>query len=359
MSEQTTGRGAAPQPPPPVPTPDPKYAWPEKPVLLGSRVKRLDGPDKVTGRARYTYDINRPGMIYGRMVRSPYPHAKITSIDLAAAEKAPGVKAVLAWKDAGAEVVYQGDPVAAVAADTEERARDAARLVRVRYEPLPHVSSEAQAMGAGAPKWHTAQENTNPGAQQETGDLDTGFRQAAHVVEATYSTHVITHVCLETHGAVCEWDGDRLTAWVTTQGVHQCAEGFARALGIPQSNVRVITQFMGGGFGSKFAPDAQGLICARLAKIANAPVKLMLDRKEEHLDTGNRPSAFAQIRRRQADRVRRPELGHGRSRCGVEFPAAVPLSIPESPPRAHQRVHQCRPAAGDARARPSARMLPH
>jgi len=296
VSEQTTGRGAAPQPPPPIPTPDPKYAWPEKPVLLSSRVKRLDGPDKVTGRARYTYDIHRPGMIYGRMVRSPYPHAKITSIDLAAAEKAPGVKAALAWKDAGAEVVYQGDPVAAVAADTEERARDAARLVRVRYEPLPHVSSEAQAMGAGAPKWHTAQENTNPGAQQETGDLDTGFRQAAHVVEATYSTHVITHVCLETHGAVCEWDGDRLTAWVTTQGVHQCAEGFARALGIPQSNVRVITQFMGGGFGSKFAPDAQGLICARLAKIANAPVKLMLDRKEEHLDTGNRPSAFAQIR---------------------------------------------------------------
>ncbi|TMQ46859.1 MAG: xanthine dehydrogenase family protein molybdopterin-binding subunit [Candidatus Eisenbacteria bacterium] len=108
--------------------------------------------------------------------------------------------------------------------------------------------------------------------------------------------HVITHVCLETHGAVCEWDGDQLTAWVTTQGVHQCAQQFAQSLGIPQSNVRVITQYMGGGFGSKFAPDVQGLICARLAKLANAPVKLMLDRKEEHLDTGNRPSAFAQIR---------------------------------------------------------------
>ena len=296
MSEQNTGRGAAPQPPPPIPTPDPKYAWPAKPALLGTAVKRIDGPDKVTGRARYTYDINRPGMIYGRMVRSPYPHAKIVSIDLAAAEKAPGVRAVLAWKEPGAEVVYQGDPVAAVAADTEERARDAAQMVRVRYEPLPHVSTEAQAMAADAPKWHSTQENTRAGVRQETGDLEAGFKEAAHVVEATYSTHVITHVCLETHGAVCEWDGDKLTAWVTTQGVHQCAQGFAQSLGIPQANVRVITQYMGGGFGSKFAPDVQGLICARLAKTANAPVKLMLDRREEHLDTGNRPSAFAQIR---------------------------------------------------------------
>src|SRR5207245_1567485 len=136
----------------------------------------------------------------------------------------------------------------------------------------------------------------NPGARQETGDLDAGFKQAAHIVEQTYSTHVITHVCLETHGTVCEWDGDKLTAWVSTQGVHQCAQGYAQTLKIPQANVRVITQYMGGGFGSKFAPDSQGIICAQLAKKANAPVKLMLDRKEEHLDTGNRPSAFAHIR---------------------------------------------------------------
>ena len=273
-----------------------KYTWPEKPTLLSTRVLRLDGPDKVAGRARYTYDINRPGMIYGRVVRSPYPHARVTSIDLAAAQKAPGVKAVVAYRNPGDEVHYQGDPVAAVAADTEERARDAARLVRVRWEPLPHVSIEAQAMDAAAPKWSTTQENTRPGVRQETGNLETGFNDAAHVVEQTYSTHVITHVCLETHGTVCEWDGDKLTAWVSTQGVHQCAQGYAQALGIPQANVRVITQYMGGGFGSKFAPDSQGIICAKLAKLANAPVKLMLDRKEEHLDTGNRPSAFAHIR---------------------------------------------------------------
>jgi xanthine dehydrogenase YagR molybdenum-binding subunit len=272
-----------------------KYSWPEKPTLLSTPVKRLDGPDKVAGRAKYTYDINRPGMMYGRIVRSPYPHARVTSLDLAAAQKAPGVRAVLPWKEPGAEVLYQGDPVAAVAADTEERARDAARLVRVRYEVLPHVASEAQAMAADAPRIFPSG-NTRAGQRAEQGDLDVGFKAAAHIVEQTYSTHVITHVCLETHGAVCEWDGDKLTAWVTTQGVHQCAQGFAQALGIPQANVRVITQYMGGGFGSKFAPDAQGLICAKLAKMAGTPVKLMLDRKEEHLDTGNRPSAFAEIR---------------------------------------------------------------
>jgi xanthine dehydrogenase YagR molybdenum-binding subunit len=273
-----------------------KYSWPDKPTLLSTPVKRLDGPDKVTGRARYTYDINRPGMIYGKIIRSPYPHAKITSIDLASAQKAPGVKAVLAYRNPGDELHYQGDPVAAVAADTEERARDAARLIRVRYEPLPHVSDETLAMNADAAKWSTTQANTRAGARQETGDLDAGFAQAAHIIEQTYSTHVITHVCLETHGTVCEWDGDKLTAWVSTQGVHQCADGFAQALGIPRANVRVITQYMGGGFGSKFAPDAQGIICAKLAKAAGVPVKLLLDRKEEHLDTGNRPSAHAHVR---------------------------------------------------------------
>ena len=272
-----------------------KYSWPEKPVLLGTAVKRLDGPDKVTGRARYTYDINRPGMIYGKMVRSPHAHARVVSVDLSAAEKAPGVKAVLAYKEAGTQVMYQGDPVAAVAADTEERALDAARLVRVRYETLPHFANVEQAMAADAPAVFP-NGNTRQGATEETGDLAAGFAKAAHVVEATYATHVITHVCLETHGCVCEWDGDKLTAWISTQAVIQSAQGFAQGLGIPQANVHTITQYMGGGFGSKFAPDAQGIICAKLAKLAKAPVKLMLDRKEEHLDTGNRPSATAHIR---------------------------------------------------------------
>jgi xanthine dehydrogenase YagR molybdenum-binding subunit len=160
---------------------------------------------------------------------------------------------------------------------------------------LPHITLVDQALSGNAPNVFTGG-NVKQGAAQETGDLAAGFKQAAHVVEETYATHVITHVCLESHGAVCEWDGDHLTAWVSTQGISAAREGFASGLNIPSANVRVITQYMGGGFGSKMAPDAQGLICARLAKEAKAPVKLMLDRKEEHLATGNRPSAAARVK---------------------------------------------------------------
>jgi xanthine dehydrogenase YagR molybdenum-binding subunit len=290
----------APPPAPPGPTANAKkYAWPEKPAVLSTRVKRLDGPDKVSGRAKYSFDINRPGMIFGKIVRSPHPHARVTAVDLSEARRAPGVKAALVWKEPGttatSEVRYQGEPVAAIAAETEEQAIDAARLVKVTYDVLEHVASEQQAMASDAPVVFQGG-NTRKGATQETGDLDAGFKAAAHIVEQTYATHVITHVCMESHGCVCEWDGDKLTAWVSTQGVHGTKDGFAQGLKIPGANVRVITQYMGGGFGSKFGPDAQGLICAQLAKQAGVAVKLFLDRKEEHLDTGNRPSAFAKIR---------------------------------------------------------------
>src|SRR5437867_361492 len=287
------GRGNQQQPPPPK-APD-KYLWPAQFKVMSTPVKRLDGPDKVTGRARYSYDINRPGMLYGKIVRSPHPHARIVSIDLAAAKAAPGVKAAFAHKEPGAKVMYQGDPVVVLAADNEEHALDASRLVKIEYEVLPHLATVEQSMAADAPAVFEGG-NTKQGQTQEAGDLDAGFKQAAHVVEQTYSTHVITHVCLETHGCVCEWEGDKLTAWVSTQAVHGTAQQFAQALQIPPANVRVITQYMGGGFGSKFGPDSQGLMCARLAKMANAPVKMMLDRKEEHLDTGNRPSATAHIK---------------------------------------------------------------
>jgi xanthine dehydrogenase YagR molybdenum-binding subunit len=292
------GRGGANQPAPPPA--DPKYHWTATHSVLGTKVARLDGPEKVTGRAKYTFDINRPGMLYGRIVRSPHPHARIISIDLSPAQKAPGVKATLAWRDPANlernKVMFQGDEVAAVAADTEEHAIDAARLVKVEYEVLPPVISVDQALAGAAPQVF-APANVRPAAAQETGDIAAGFKQAAHVIEETYATHVITHVCLESHGAVCEWDGDHLTAWVSTQGINATRDGYARGLNIPPANVRVITQHMGGGFGSKLgAQDPQAIICARLAKDAKAPVKLMLDRKEEHLATGNRPSATARVK---------------------------------------------------------------
>src|SRR5262249_15899783 len=290
------GRGGQPQAPPV----DPKYNWTSTPkTVVGTRVKRLDGPDKVSGRAKYTFDVARPGMLYGRIVRSPYPHAKVVSIDVSGAQRVTGYKTALLIRDPKDDktnvVMYQGDEVAAVVADTEEHAIDAARAVKVEYEPLPAGNGVDAGLAGRAPEvfqpGNVRQQNA-----AEAGDLAAGFKAAAFTIDETYATHVITHVCMESHGTVCEWDGDKLTAYVTTQGINTARDGFATGLGIPASNVRVITQYMGGGFGSKMGPDAQGLICARLAKAARAPVKLMLDRKEEHLNTGNRPSAAARVK---------------------------------------------------------------
>ncbi len=272
-----------------------KYAWPAERRVLGTEVRRVDGPAKARGAAKYTYDINRPGLLHGLILRSPHAHARVRSIDLSAAAAAPGVRATLVIAEPGAKVMYQGDEVAALAATSEDTARDALRAIKVDYEVLPHLATVEQAMRPEAPVVFEGG-NTRTSDVQEEGDLEAGFAAATHVVEGLYSTQVQTHVCLETHGCVCEWDGDRLTAWVSTQAVHGTREGFAQSLGIPQSNVRVLCEYMGGGFGSKFGPDAQGLACARLAKAANAPVKLMLDRKDEHLAGGNRPSAYARIR---------------------------------------------------------------
>ena len=235
-----TGRGAAPTPQPqgggrggrrsrlpPIPgsTGRPREPW------CGTSVKRLDGPEKVTGRAKYTFDIARPGMLYGRVVRSPHAHARVVAVDLSAAHRAPGVKAAIVLRQPGdgptSKVMFQGDEVAAVAADTEERAIDAARLVKVEYEALPHLTVVEKGLDGTAPDVFTGG-NVRQGQAQETGDIAAGFRDAAHTIEQTYSTHVITHVCLETHGTVCEWDGEKLTAWVSTQGVNSARENFAQ-----------------------------------------------------------------------------------------------------------------------------------
>jgi xanthine dehydrogenase YagR molybdenum-binding subunit len=272
-----------------------KYLWTATPTIVGKRIQRLDGPVKVTGQAKYSYDINRPGGLHGRILRSPHPHARIVAIDLAAAEKAPGVKAVMAVMKAGDKVMYQGEEVAALAAATEEQAEDALRMITVQYEVLPHIATEALAMREGAPLVFK-DGNIKDGDTEESGDLAAGFKAAAHTVEVGYATQVQTHVSLETHGCVCEWEGNKLTSWASTQAVHGTREQFAKALGIPQTDVRVITEYMGGGFGSKFGPDSQGIICAKLARQAGAAVKMMLDRKEEHLVTGNRPSSASKIK---------------------------------------------------------------
>ncbi len=307
-------------------------------------------------------------MLYARLLDSPHASARVRSIDLSAAEKLPGVRAALALKGpdnpATSKVMYQGEEVAAVAAVSEEVAQDAIRLIKVDYEVLPHLATVEQAMRPEAPLVFEKGNTREPSLRQE-GDIEAGFKSAAHIVEGLYSTQVQTHTSLETHGGICEWNGENLTAWVSTQAVHATREGTARALNIPQGNVRVITDYMGGGFGSKLGGDVQVVICARLAKMANAPVKLMLDRKEEHLVTGNRPSAYAKIRagvdaNGKLLAIDAETWGTGGAGQGSELPGPLPgIRVSELPPAAQGRLHQRRAAAGVPRAGASAVLFRH
>lgn len=276
---------------------------------VGKRHPRVDGPLKVTGRAKYTYDIKLPGMLYGRMIGAAIPAGTIVAIDTAAAEALPGVRAV--WKAASKTVRFAGQDVAAVAAVTPEIAADAARLVRVRYEAKPFTAELRDAMKPGAPQVFGDDQapvgkdvprrgNVFGPRKGGRGDAAKGFAEADKTIERTYHLPVHTHACLETHGVVAAWEGSQLTVYASTQGIFSVREGLAEALGIDRKDVRVITEHMGGGFGSKLGPSATGsafaVVACKLAKQAEAPVKLMLDRHQEHLCTGNAPSALVTVK---------------------------------------------------------------
>ncbi len=271
---------------------------------MGKDHLRFDGPLKVTGRAKYSYDVKLPGMLYGRMVGASIPAGVIVSIDASKAEALPGVKAV--WTADAKTVRFAGQDVAAVAAVSPEVAEDAARLVDVTYEEKPFVHELRAAMEDGAATVFA--EDEAPGGPDRKvrgniagpnkggrGNVGSGFAQATAVVEHTYYVPVHTHSTLETHGVVAHWEGDQLTVHASTQGVYAVREGLAEALEIDRKNVRVICEHMGGGFGSKLGPSATGsafaMVACKLAKKAGAPVKLMLDRHQEQLCTGNAPSA--------------------------------------------------------------------
>ncbi len=264
-------------------------------TLTGKDVQRLDAVAKVTGRAKYTYDINLPGMLYGMILRSPHPHAKVISVDLSRAAAHRGVKAVLSHEKE--TVRYAGEEVAAVAATSPEAAAEALRLIDVTYRPLPFSVVEELSMDSAAPQIHPrGNVEIRDRRQKEDGDLAAGFAETDKVVEATYRVPVQTHTSLETHGAVARWEGDELTVWSSTQGVVGVRNDLAEYFEIPHSSVRVITEYMGGGFGSKFGPGVEGISAARLSRMAQAPVKLMLNRREEHLCVGNRPSAIMKVK---------------------------------------------------------------
>ena len=290
--------------------------------VVGQPVRRLDGPAKVTGQARYTHDINLPGMLYGKILRSPHPHARILSVDASRSSNLAGVKAVVVFdtpdyfgkleksEDSGQpkesdegrsegqtkrRILFAGEEVAAVAATTPEIAEDALDLIEVRYETLPHVVDLEEARRPDAPKVYP-KGNLAPPSVGERGSVEAGFKAADAVVEGTYTTPVALHNALETHGAVARWEAGKLAVWASTQGVFGFRDDLAKFFGIPAASVRVQSEYLGGGFGAKFGAGVVGVVTALLAKKAQAPVKLMLDRREENLATGNRPSSVQWIK---------------------------------------------------------------
>jgi xanthine dehydrogenase YagR molybdenum-binding subunit len=277
--------------------------------VVGKPTPRVDGRERATGGAQYTYDVALPGMLTAVGVRSPHPHARVVSIDTSAAERAPGVRAVFTRFNASSlvhpnlkrpifaeEVIFQGQEVALVIAETREQAEDGARLLTMEYEQLPFVTDPEAALADGSPPTQSDRENNSLGEDwpkvYERGSVEQGFAEAEVVVETRFTTEAALHNSMETHGAVASWDGHTLTLWSSTQDIYGARQQVAAALELQQNQVHVIKRYMGGGFGSKFGAHNSGLLAAWAAYTLGRPVKYMLSRVEENLAAGNRPPSI-------------------------------------------------------------------
>ncbi len=273
----------------------PQWGPNDKHTVLNKRLTRVDGPSKVSGAAIYSYDKRLPGMLYGRVLRSPHAHARVTKLDTAAALRIPGVKAIV--EGPLKEVRFEGMPVAAVAATTPEIAEDAIHALRVQYEVLPHVVTAEDALKENAPQ---VVKDGNLVEVEKRGDqskVAEAMGQADAVVEAEYRTQVVHHACLETHGMVVDYNGgDTATVYASTQGTFTIPADSAKALGLPESAVTAVVENMGGGFGSKFGIGIEGMFACQLSKEAKAPVKLMFTRQDEFVAAGNRSGSWQKFK---------------------------------------------------------------
>ncbi|MGH9522029.1 MAG: xanthine dehydrogenase family protein molybdopterin-binding subunit, partial [Terriglobales bacterium] len=335
--------------------------------IIGTSHTRVDGPDKSAGRAKYTYDATGKGLLAGAILRAPYANARFVSADTSAAEAMPGVKAVAVLQKPGTVMHWVGDEVIGVAAVDEGTAADALKAIKVQWEPMPHFvddfteppkdipedtgplsmediigmfsnqvpeSQIASAIGKRGVDFEVTPEivqraratgsasvanalekaerkpaGTGPkvpyhASQAETdGNPDQAFQSAAAVSEGIYGIPVITHCCLETHGAVAGWNApDHIDLQISTQSVSDMPGQLSRGLEqygvkIPPTNIHMHQQNVGGGFGSKFSADRWSSAAALLSKKAGgAPVKMMLDRRAELEVAGMRPSGYARVK---------------------------------------------------------------
>ena len=273
--------------------------------LIGKRLPRIDGRDKVTGKALYSGDLALPGMLCGMILRSPLPHAKILSVDPSRALRVPGVKAVVSGEEtlkvkygvisrsakfmdehplAVEKVRFIGDEVAAVAAVDADTALEALDLIRVEYEELPAVFDPEEAQRPGAPLIHDhAPGNISREFHLEKGDVEEGFRRSDLVREDVFTTQSAIHAYLEPHAALAHWDlNGKLTLYTSTQTPYYVQQHLARTLGVNPDRIRVIKPFVGGGFGGKSDGMAALDYCtALLSRKAGRPVKIVYSRDEE------------------------------------------------------------------------------
>jgi CO/xanthine dehydrogenase Mo-binding subunit len=284
-------------------------------TAIGRSVERSDGPLKVTGQVTYTVDLELPGMLHAKILRSPYPHARVGSVDVSAAAGIPGVVTLTADDLADLDhsfgvalrdqpvvaidrVRFVGDPVAAVAAPTAAAAEAALDLIDVEYEPLDAVMDPEEAALPGAPRLHDSErprspmfvgwpperfrENSNvcSGYHVEQGDLEAGFAAADHIFEDTYRLPPIHHGSLEPHAALAVWDGrGQLTVTSSTQSPSIVRSQLAEIFGLSENQVRVIVPHVGGAYGAKVYAKVEP-ITAALARKARRPVRLVLTREE-------------------------------------------------------------------------------
>jgi xanthine dehydrogenase YagR molybdenum-binding subunit len=302
---------------PEIPQPgEPPRPW-GRTSVVGKPIPRVDGYERVSGTAVYPSDLVLPNMLYGAILRCPHPHARVKSVDIGKAKGMPGVRAVISGFNQGdnPEWVYssfakvefpakifdphcrfEGEAVAAVAAETPYQAWDAVQAIRVGYEILPYLVDELKALEKGAPQVHEKGNLVAEPQKVERGDVAKGFAEADKVLEMRFHTACELHTPMELHGCVAEWEGDRLTLWESTQGVYAVQSDVAKVLGLPLSKVRVIGSYMGGGFGSKLRAGKYSVIAALLARSAARPVKLFLTREETFLAVGNRPPSHMKLK---------------------------------------------------------------
>lgn len=302
--------------------------------VIGTRPIRHDGADKVTGRAIYGADIQLTGLLYGAILRSPHPHARIIKIDTSRAEALPGVKAVATAEDlpqaadkmadlgetivnlrdasnnvlAYGKVLYKGHAIAGVAASNLHIAQEALELIDVEYEVLPHVTWVMDAMKEDAPILHEDMKTTSLGEetdkvsnianhfQHKIGDPDQGFADADVVVEREFTTQTVHQGYIEPHNATAMWnEEDQLTVWTSTQGAFAVREQLTEILKLPVSKVKVVPLEIGGGFGGKISVYGDP-VAAILSKKTGHPVKITMGRDEVFEGTGPTPASYIKVK---------------------------------------------------------------